>query len=72
MKYLKWQYWYESQFSNFSVTERNEPHSDAPDRNPDFFMIIHPEMKTNFQKYGDICYINIIEDGIIRRKEDYD
>lgn len=35
-------------------------------------MIIHPEMKKNYQLYGDVCYINIIDDGLIKKKQSYD
>lgn len=34
-------------------------------------MVIHPEMKKNYQLYGDVCYINIIDDGLIKKKQPY-
>lgn len=67
MNYLNWEYWYEMKFKNFKWDQRLERDIEAPEENPDFFMIIHPEMKKNFKQFGDICYITIIDDGIIRK-----
>jgi hypothetical protein len=34
-------------------------------------MMMHPEMKRNYLHYGDICYLTILDDGIIRKKATY-
>lgn len=34
-------------------------------------MMMHPEMRRNFMRYGDVCYLTIIDDGIIRKKASY-
>ena len=71
IKYLNWDYWYQPYFKDFDPQAALAPEVEAPEDNPDFFMIIHPEMRKNFLKYGDVCYLTVIDDGIIRKKEPY-
>jgi hypothetical protein len=71
LNYLGWIYWFAQDFTKFNPSANLEHFIEAPEENPDMFMMMHPEMKKNFQKFGDVCYMTIIEDGIIRKKENF-
>ena len=60
MSYLNWSHWFQMDFEKFEPGEDLQPSKEAPSENPDLFMIVHPEMKINYLRYGDVCYLTVI------------